>query len=228
MYLIGIVGRVYYNKDNQKIIQTHDAIRKFLASEKDIACITILPTEDIDYTNITPGSDKVSTKKLDYILEKCDAFIIPGGTTSYNLDEYVIDYAIRNDKPLLAICLGFQALCSMFAKERTKFDMTEPIPNDNHKGNPSEYHHNVIIKENTLLRKILGKKTIPVDSVHHDAVSFKMNKLIINATSGDGIIEGVEYPNRKFILGLQWHPEYLIDEYSNKIKESFIEAIKKG
>ena len=119
MYIVGIVGRAYYNKDNQKIIQTHEAIRKFLSQEENIICITILPTEDENYIDIIPGDDKISEKKLDYILNLCDAFIVPGGTNAYNLDEYVINYAIKNDKPLLAICLGFQVLCSMFSKGRT-------------------------------------------------------------------------------------------------------------
>ena len=52
-----------------------------------------------------------------------------------------------------------------------------------------------------------------------------MNDLVINAISEDGIIEGVEYPNKKFIIGLQWHPEYLIDENSKKIREAFIKSI---
>ena len=49
MYIVGIVGRAYYNKDNQKIIQTHEAVRKYLSKEENITCITILPTEDKDY-----------------------------------------------------------------------------------------------------------------------------------------------------------------------------------
>ena len=226
MYIVGIVGRAYYNKDNQKIIQTHEGIRKYLSKEDDIVCITILPTDDKDYIDIKPGEDKLSSKKLDYILDKCDAFIVPGGTYSYNLDEYVINYAIKNDKPLLAICLGFQALCNMFAKERNKFDMTKHINNDKHEGLPNEYKHKVKIKENTKLRKILDNEEIPVNSVHHDIINHDMNKLIINAISEDGIIEGVEYPDRKFIIGIQWHPEYLIDKYSNKIKQALIKAIK--
>ena len=66
MYIVGIVGRAYYNKDNQKIIQTHEAIRKFLSQEENIICITILPTEDENYIDIIPGEDKISEKKLDY------------------------------------------------------------------------------------------------------------------------------------------------------------------
>ena len=54
-----------------------------------------------------------------------------------------------------------------------------------------------------------------------------MNDLIVNAISvSDGIIEGVEYPGKKFILGLQWHPEYLMDDNSYLILDSFVDAIR--
>ena len=214
MYIVGIVGRVYYNKDNQEIVQTHDAVRRYIDSREDMVAITILPTEDY-YHDIADGSDKLNYEKVNYVLDKCDAFIVPGGTYAYNLDQYVIEYAIKNDKPLLAICLGFQVMCSMFAKNRTKFDMTERRGGIHH-GKGDVYAHSIDIKEGTLLSDIIGKDKIDVNSVHNDVVNFEMNDLVINAKADD-IIEGVEYPNKRFILGVQWHPEYLVDENSKKI-----------
>ena len=224
MFLIGIVGRCYYNKDNQEIIQTHDTLRKMLMKNDNCVCITILPTEDIDYLKVIDGDDQVNQEKIDYVLDKCDAFIVPGGTYFYHFDEYVINYAIKRDKPLLAICLGFQALCSMFAKDRTKFDMTKRIDSSYHLGKANEYKHDVIITKDTKLYHILNSDKIPVNSLHHDIVDFDMNELIVNAKI-DNIIEGVEYPNKKFIIGLQWHPEYLFDDNSKKIINEFINSI---
>jgi len=228
MYTVGIVGRAYKNKDGQGIIQTHEATRKFLASQENVVCITILPTENKDYFDeIEPGKDKIDTNKLDYILNKCDAFIVPGGTYGYNLDEYVIKHAIKDDKPLLAICLGFQIMCSMFAKNRTCFDMTKRLDSEKHMGKAREYVHKVKINDHTKLREIIGKDEIQVNSVHHDVVNFEMNTLKINAISDDGIVEGVEYPNKKFIIGLQWHPEYLNDENSKKLINYYIKNIER-
>ena len=68
---------------------------------------------------------------------------------------------------------------------------------------------------------------IPVNSVHHDIIDFDMNTLEVNAISEDGIIEGVEHPDKKFIIGVQWHPEYIIDDSSKKILNSFIDSIDK-
>lgn len=226
MHVIGIVGRAYYNKDNEDVIQTRDEVRRYLNKREDVVCLTLLPTDNRCLTELDPGEDKVDSK-IDYLLDMCDAFVVPGGTYAYNFDEYVINYAIRNDKPLLAICLGFQVLCSMFATNRHKFDMSERRDLENHLGKGDEYKHEVSIKKNTKLYNILLDDRIPVNSVHHDVIDFEMNGLIVNATSDDGIIEGVEYPDKKFIMGIQWHPEYIDDENSRKILDTFIESINK-
>ena len=226
MFIVGIVGRAYQNKDGQNIIQTHESIRKFLMSKDNVVCITLLPTDDVDYYQIESGDDKVNSIKLDYILSRCDAFVVPGGTYGYSFDEYVIRYAIDHNKPLLAICLGFQILCSMFAKDRTKFDMTRSLGNDSHYGDSTQYIHKVKVMNDTLLDNILKQEMVDVNSVHHDVVDFEMEDLLVSAISEDGIIEGVEYPNKRFILGLQWHPEYLLDDNSYLILEHFVEAIR--
>lgn len=224
MKLIGIVGRAYFNKDNQNIIQTHETIRKVLMNYDEAICFTLLPTEYKDYVEIVPGQDVVSNK-IDYLLDKCDGFVIPGGTYYYKFDEYIINYAIKNDKPLIAICLGFQALCSMFAKNRIKFQMEETLNNENHLGRKEEYKHSIQIKNGTLLKKIIQKNEIMVNSAHHDFVNFEMSDLVVNAISEDNVIEGVELPNKKFIMGIQWHPECLNDDNSKNIFDSFISSM---
>lgn len=230
MKLIGIVGRAYYNKDNQKIIQVNEDIRKVFSKYDDVVTTLILPTNDSYYVDVKMGEDKITDRdkrKLDYLLEKCDGFIVPGGTYWYNLDEYVIKYAIDNNKPLLAICLGFQALCSMYARNRYKFDMTDKLGSDNHYGDCYSYIHYVNILDNTKLKDILGKKRISVDSVHHDYINTEFNYLVPNAMSSDGILEGVEVVDRDFIMGVEWHPEYIVDDNSCLLFDSFVNSINK-
>lgn len=229
MKLIGVVGRVYYNKDEQEIIQVNDAIRKTLAKYSNIVTILLLPINHYNYHGLKMGSDKIDDigkGKLDYILDKCDGFVVPGGTNWYKIDEYVINYAIRAGKPLLGICAGFQAICSMFAINREKFDMTKKLDNDIHYRKPWQYVHNNIVLENTLLMRILGKEKIMVNSLHHDYIDFKMRNLVISAVSEDGITEAVELPGHSFFLGIQWHPEYLMDANSIKIFDRFIDSLK--
>ncbi|MEE3342786.1 MAG: gamma-glutamyl-gamma-aminobutyrate hydrolase family protein [Bacilli bacterium] len=229
MKLIGIVGRAYFNKDKQNIIQINEYIRRAITNYDDVVPIAILPTNDICYSDIDTGKDSITSKdkkKLDYILDKCDAFIIPGGTYFYKFDEYIIEYARKSNKPLLAICLGFQALCSMYSPNRTKTDMTKKLPNDNHCGNSRKYIHNIDIKKDSKLYEIIEKDNIPINSIHHDYIDFIPNSLTVSAYSEDGIIEAVEDKKHKFFIGLEWHPEYILDEYSIKIFDAFINSIK--
>lgn len=227
MKVIGIVGRAYYNKDNQKIIQTNEAIRRAFTSYEDVTIISILPTNNENYVDMKMGEDKITMtdrKKLDYILKQCDGFVIPGGSSWYQFDEYVIKYAIKNNKPLLAICAGFQALCSMYAINRSRFDMTSRLEHDKHYGEENQYmHHNKVI-DHTLLKKIIGKDTILVNSLHHDYVDFELNDLLVSSVSEDGMIEAVELPKNRFGLGVQWHPEYLMDEDSKNILDYFVKC----
>lgn len=227
MKLIGIVGRAYYNKDNQKIIQVNEAIRRVFAAYEDVVVINILPTNDENYVDMKMGEDKleeVDKQKLDYILDKCDGFVIPGGTYWYQFDEYVMKYAIANDKPLLAICAGFQALCSMYAVQRIYFDMTSRLGNETHYGEENQYIHNNKVIDNTLLKEIVGNDSICVNSIHHDYVNFEFSNLRVSSVSNDGIVEAVELPNCRFVLGVQWHPEYLMNEVSKKIFDYFVKC----
>lgn len=229
MKIIGVVGRVYYNRDEQEIIQVNDAIRRVLAKYLDVVSILVLPTNDSNYSSLKMGDDKLEEldkKKLDYILDKCDGFIVPGGTYWYQFDEYVMEHAIKKNKPLLGICAGFQAMCSMFAKDRDKFDMTNRFNNDKHYGEGNKYIHDVNVMNGTILMNILKVDKFRVNSLHHDYVDFAMNDLIVSAYSDDGVIEAVEFDNHVFFVGVQWHPEYLMDDYSRKIFDRFIDSVK--
>lgn len=230
MKLIGIVGRAYYNRDNQKIIQVNEAIRLAFSGYDDVILIEILPTNNQNYVDIEMGQDKLEKadiQKLDYLLEKCDGFVIPGGTYWYKFDEYVIKHAVQRRKPLLAICAGFQALCSLYAVNRDKFDMTKRFSHDLHYGDPEKYTHSVRVFKQTKLYELLEKSELEVNSLHHSYIDFKLHGLIVSARSDDKIIEAVELPGHPFLIGVEWHPEYLMDDDSQKIFDGFVESIKK-
>ena len=230
MKIIGVVGRAYYNKDNQKIMQVNEDIRRAFCKYDDVTMIEILPPNDIYYVDTKMGEDKLdntSLNKLNYILELCDGFIVPGGSYWYNFDEYVIEYAINKNKPLLCICLGFQALCSKYSKDRNKFDMTSSCKDNSHYGDSYSYIHDINILDNTKLKNILKEDNIKVNSIHKSYINTEFNKLVVSAYSSDNIIEAVEIPNLNFVLGVQWHPEYIMDNASIKIFDSFVDSMKK-
>jgi putative glutamine amidotransferase len=62
-----------------------------------------------------------------------------------------------------------------------------------------------------------------VNTSHHQAVR-DPGRSIVNAIAPDGVIEGVEDPAQKFCLGVQWHPEYLIDPGDKAIFAALVAA----
>lgn len=93
---------------------------------------------------------------------------------------------------------------------------------DNHRIS-KDYSHKITINKNSLLFKILNKEELTVNSLHSFAIP--NTYLNISAYSIDGIIEAIEDKNKKFFLGVQWHPELLNDIYSKKIFDYFISCL---
>ncbi len=223
--IIGIVGRLYSGESN---IICAEEVRLAVTKFGGIPLL-ILPVDKYEMSCKNLYSEE-EIKDLENVLNLCDGFILPGGDTWYILDEVVIDYAIKWDKPLLAICLGMQALSKVLSgDERIGYDNT--IKNDtfiNHLEPNKSYVHSVIIDKNSKLYNIIGEQEIWVNSRHSYHVPL-INNNLVNARSSDGLIEGVELKDRKFIIGVQWHPESLIDkdESSRKIFSKFISSSQK-
>ena len=221
--IIGIVGRLYSGESN---IICVEEVRLAVTKMGGIP-ILILPIDKEELSCKSPYS-KEEIKDLEHVLNLCDGFILPGGDTWCNLDEVVTSYAIRGDKPLLAICLGMQALSKVLSgDERICYDNT--IKNNtfiNHLEPNKNYVHSVIIDKNSKLYSIIGKKEIWVNSRHSYHVK-ELDDTLVCARSSDGLIEGVELKDKKFIIGVQWHPESNLEyEYSKKLFRAFFRNLK--
>ena len=216
--IIGIVGRLYSGESNIICVEeVRLAVTKFGGIP-----LLILPT-DKDFISCRNVCCEENIKDLKKILRNCDGFILPGGDTWYCLDEIVIKYAIKYDKPLLAICLGMQALGKVLSKDkRVGYDYT--IKNNtfiNHYLPNKTYVHEIIINKNSKLFSILKEDKIKVNSRHNYHIPEIADNLIC-ARSSDGLIEGVELKNKTFIVGVQWHPESnLEDRYSKRLFKAF-------
>ena len=63
-----------------------------------------------------------------------------------------------------------------------------------------------------------------MNSAHHQAAERVGNGIVVSATAEDGVIEAIEDPSRRFCLGVQWHPEYLISTGDRAIIEGLVDA----
>lgn len=131
---------------------------------------------------------------------------------------------LQLDKPVLGICGGHQLLNVILGGTLIQHIPDEIETSINHEQpNPrNEAGHDVTIKSNTYLHRIINQKDIPVNSAHHQAIKEIGSDVIINAVALDGIVEGIECPKYKFCMGIQWHPEFIISSADTKLFQEFI------
>ena len=139
----------------------------------------------------------IANDKLDMYLDICQGYIIQGGDEFSMIDMNNIAVIKKLDLPLLGICLGMQEMA--YSDKGTIKDIA------NHK----DTEHAIIIKNDSLLYKIIGKEKMLVNSRHKSAIM--QTSLTVSAYAPDHVIEAVEDEQCKFFLGVQWHPEGMYD-----------------
>jgi putative glutamine amidotransferase len=132
-------------------------------------------------------------------------------------DEYEIELVrrvIEADLPLLAICRGLQVLNVALGGTLVQ-DIPSEVPNAlTHDVREPRFAiaHDVWMTSGTLFERLMRERIeegdeVPVNSRHHQAVKQVAGGFVVAATAPDGVIEAIEDPQRRFCLGVQWHPE---------------------
>jgi putative glutamine amidotransferase len=137
--------------------------------------------------------------------------------------------ALARDMPVLGICGGQQLLAVAFGGTLIQH-IPDSVPDAlaHEQPNPrTEAGHAVVIAPGTLLARIVGRERMAVNSAHHQAVATPGRGALVNATAPDGVIEGIEHPGHRFALGVQWHPEYVVDPGDRLIIEAFVQACRR-
>lgn len=145
------------------------------------------------------------------------------------MEPFLLKEVLALDKPVLGICRGIQML-NVVCGGTLFQDLSHEHPSDILHRMTSPYdriQHHVHIHQDSLLYDIIEKNEIGVNSCHHQAIKTLGNHLKIAATSEDGLIESVYMPSKKFVLAVQWHPEFsLQDPNYQKIFSAFVNATK--
>jgi gamma-glutamyl-gamma-aminobutyrate hydrolase PuuD len=114
--------------------------------------------------------------------------------------------ALARDLPVLAICRGSQVL-NVALGGGIEQHVPDRVAADTHKETPGVFaEHDVDVLGGTKLASILGERT-DVKSHHHQGFGELGSGLRESARADDGTVEALEDPNRRFTLGVLWHPE---------------------
>jgi len=142
-------------------------------------------------------------------------------------------WAMDDRKPILAVCRGAQLL-TVAAGGKLYQDLASEYPGAiRHDYFPKagvhtrqDLVHPVDVVADTRLSRLLGSNTVLVNSMHHQGIKQLAPTLVANAFAPDGLIEGVESIENDFVLGVQWHPEDLVDSEPKmqSLFDAFIEA----
>ena len=223
--LIGIVSRVEYPGKTQKYC--FNLRYKTRLVDHGVDLIGILPPQNVDHTTLQideqPDLTENDKEFIRRQIDLCDGILLPGGFKTNKYDRYIIDYLIEKDIPTLGICLGMQQLSNykreVFQNEKNDSEIV-------HVNDDNTCTHEIDIVKGTKFYSIINKENIVVNSRHNYHII--PNDNFVNAAfAKDGYIEAIEMPNKKFIVGVQFHPEDMDDENANNIINSFIEACKK-
>lgn len=176
-------------------------------------------------------------ERLRILYDRCDAICLPGGpdvepqrygeelrpdcevSVAPELDAaelLLTRWLVAGDRPTLAICRGIQVLNVALGGTLWQDIAVQ------HAGDPAHHReertllvHRVRIAGGTLLHRILGRDSVEVNSLHHQAIDRVGEGLVVSATADDGLAEAVELPDRRFLLGVQWHPEELVGDHES-------------
>jgi putative glutamine amidotransferase len=120
--------------------------------------------------------------------------------------------AIAQQRPVLGICRGCQLL-NVAEGGSLWQDVVTGIPGSAVHRSQTYYDgltHEVVVDPKSELFDILGSQTVQVNSVHHQAIRKLGSGLQICARSSDGVVEAIWRTGTPWVLGVQWHPEWML------------------
>lgn len=151
------------------------------------------------------------------------------GKTDITLDLFQIRLmkaVLEADKPVLAICRGMQVLnvaCGGTIYQDINLVDFETINHMQNSISRRDISHKVIFEPESKAHKLLGSFAY-TNSFHHQSIDRVGKGLVVSGFTGDAIVEAIEMPSHTFVLGVQWHPESMLD--CSNMKQLFYALIR--
>jgi len=133
---------------------------------------------------------------------------------------------LASDHPVLGICYGCQLLAVVSGGALWQHVPTQVGDRVRHAGAyPDLPVHEIAVRSGSKLRNLLGSERVSVNSAHHQAPKRLGPGLVVSATADDGVIEGFEAEDERFLVGVEWHPDLMPDRpEQRRLFEAVVEA----
>jgi putative glutamine amidotransferase len=119
----------------------------------------------------------------------------------------LLEAALARDMPVLAVCRGFQVLNVARGGDLVQH-LPDEVGHEEHRAVKGAFSdHGVRVDESSRLGSLLGAEVPAVKSHHHQGLGRVGEGLRESAWADDGTVEAVEDPDKRFAVGVLWHPE---------------------
>lgn len=229
--VIGVIGDFLQNENNIHNY-TNRPIYAMKAQYID-NFVKVCKDKNVSFVMLTD-----TPEQADKVVNSIDAIVLTGGGDDlppFKRDEFeekMLIKSIEQKKQVLGICRGMQMINFFLGGDVPLIkDVNENAINHSLGGSckKCKHLHDVVLKENSLIKKIIKKDKIQVSSNHSYTIDELGENVNISSVSPlDDIPESIElngYP--KFFLGVQWHPETLSTTDDEKLIEAFCDSVEK-
>ena len=140
------------------------------------------------------------------------------------LELKLLRHAIDKELPILGICRGAQMMNVFYGG--TLYSDIRGLPREKTNIRTILARKIVTLKQNSKVREILGQDMVRVNSLHHQAVDKLGEGINISAHDRGDFVQALERIDRRFFIGVQWHPEFLVFDkhqqclFHNLVKEA--------
>lgn len=149
------------------------------------------------------------------------------------MESLLFQLVVELDKPAFGICRGLQLFNGLLGGT-----LYQDLPSQRSVGKKIAHKqkspytqpaHVVSIEKGNSLYEIVGKESLMVNSYHHQGIKQLSEQLQAVAYAEDELVEAVAMPRKKFVMAVQWHPEfsYQVDDASCRLFEHFVKACEK-
>jgi putative glutamine amidotransferase len=156
---------------------------------------------------VISGGTDVDPSRYGQELHPTTQLVVP---EKEEFDLRLVKGALEMDMPVMGICYGEQLLNICLGGSLFQ-DMPSDLDAILEHNDPPGGYHKVLIEKDTILYRLLGVDAMDTNSIHHQSVDRLGDGLRACARTEDGVVEAVESERHRFVLGIQWHPERVVD-----------------